>query len=125
MFQQIAQVAQSYPFNVEALAQSSWLLIAFPLAGALICGVFGRMLGRQNTQAVACVAVLGSLALSALLYWAVNDPHTAWTTAFEARPIRYAIGHDYGTWFQVGGFKVNFGIRVDGLNAVLLLVITG
>ncbi len=112
-----------YPFSKEALASSLWLIIALPLFGALVSGVFGRWLGRGNTQLVACGAVLGSFFLSVFVLWAVNDPATSFATSFGPTP--YALGWDYGTWFQAGDFRVNFGLMADRLSVSMLLVITG
>jgi len=110
---------------IQTLAPSLWLIIGFPLLGALICGVFGKWLGRANTGLVACGAVAGSLLISILAYWAVNDPKTVVGAQHSFENFRYAFGHDYGTWFQVGSFQVRFGLWVDHLTGPMLLVITG
>jgi NADH-quinone oxidoreductase subunit L len=124
-FAQIAHYFQTSPVPVGALSDSLWLIVAFPLAGALICGVLGRWLGRENTNVVACASVLGAFVLSVLALWALNDPHTLWPIPYGPRAVRYALGHDYGTWFEAGAFKVHFGMRVDHLSATLLAVVTG
>ncbi len=110
--------------SAAAISQSLWLIIALPLLGALICGVFGRMLGRANTGLIACAAVGGSFLLCWLAFWAVNDFKTAQANPFGS-PVVYALGHDYGTWFAAGDFRVQFGLQVDHLTGILLLVITG
>ncbi|HEX5751847.1 MAG TPA: NADH-quinone oxidoreductase subunit L [Archangium sp.] len=106
-----------------------WLIIALPLLGAFICGVFGRMLGRANVYLVACATVAGSflLSLSAFLSVSPLEASQAVTmeNAFSSGTIRYAFGHDFGTWFSAGTFRVNFGLLVDHLSGTLLLVITG
>jgi len=98
---------------------------ALPLAGAIACGLFGRALGRANTQFIACAAVGGSFLLSLLAFWATSDPRASLFSTFSAQPTAYAIGHDYGTWFSSGGFRVNFGLRLDHLSGTMALVITG
>ncbi|WP_375770819.1 NADH-quinone oxidoreductase subunit L [Archangium gephyra] len=106
-----------------------WLIIALPLLGAFICGVFGRMLGRANVYLVACAAVAGSFLLSLSAFLAVSpleaSQAVAMENAFSTGTIRYAFGHDFGTWFSAGTFRVNFGLLVDHLSGTLLLVITG
>ncbi len=119
------QFLMTSPAPLQSLAPSLWLIIGFPLLGALICGVFGKWLGRANTGLIACCAVGASLLLSILAYWAVNDPTTVTGSQHAFENFRYAFGHDYGTWFQVGSFQVRFGLWVDHLNGPMLLVITG
>ncbi|OJT17883.1 NADH-quinone oxidoreductase subunit L [Archangium sp. Cb G35] len=106
-----------------------WLIIALPLLGAFLCGVFGRMLGRANVYLVACAAVAGSFLLSLSAFLSVSPLEAAQAVAmenaFSSGTIRYAFGYDFGTWFSAGTFRVNFGLMVDHLSGTLLLVITG
>ncbi|HEY0094227.1 MAG TPA: NADH-quinone oxidoreductase subunit L [Archangium sp.] len=82
---------------------------------------------------VACSAVAGSFLLSVLTFWATSDVVVeganrvvaALPGTFGSGEIRYAFGHDFGTWFSAGTFRVNFGLLVDHLSGTLLLVITG
>ena len=118
------------PVDPAAYAESLWLIIALPLLGALVCGVFGKSLGRANVHLIACASVAGSFVLSVLAYWCVNHapPGSAPVSLdnpFASSPLRYAIGFDYGTWFSAGDFRVNFGLMVDHLSGIMLLVITG
>ncbi|MFP2930161.1 NADH-quinone oxidoreductase subunit L [Pyxidicoccus sp. 3LG] len=134
----LAPFLQTAPVPPELLAPSLWLIIALPLLGAFVCGVFGRMLGRANVHLVACSAVAGAFVLSVLAFWATS--HTGEGAAegtrrllayyrnpfgIEADYVRYALAHDYGLWFLAGDFRVNFGLAVDHLSGILLLVITG
>ncbi|HLL01909.1 MAG TPA: NADH-quinone oxidoreductase subunit L [Myxococcaceae bacterium] len=118
------------PVHPDVIEQSLWMIIALPLLGAFICGVFGRMMGRANVHLVACSAVAGSFVLSVLAFWATSHlvargvPISVENT-FGGDPTRYAIAQDLGTWFVAGSFKVNFGFLVDHLSGTLLLVITG
>jgi NADH-quinone oxidoreductase subunit L len=125
----LKQFLMTAPVDPAVFAQSLWLIIALPLLGAFVCGVFGKMLGRANVYLVACATVAGSFALSVLAFWAVSHVEggspVALESAFSANRIRYAIGYDYGTWFSAGDFRVNFGLLVDHLSGILLLVITG
>ncbi|MCP3104711.1 NADH-quinone oxidoreductase subunit L [Myxococcus sp. K15C18031901] len=130
----LSQFLQVAPVAPEVLAPSLWLIIALPLLGAFICGVFGKMLGRANVHLVACSAVAGAFILSVLAFWATSstDPESRRLLSFFPNPfglerdyVRYALAYDYGTWFAVGDFRVNFGLMVDHLSGTLLLVITG
>jgi NADH-quinone oxidoreductase subunit L len=103
-----------YPFPIQNIEGGLWLIIALPLLGAFINGVFGKALGRKNVHLVACASVGASFLLSLLALWAVGSPLS-----------RYVLSVDYGTWFAAGDFKVNFGLLADRLSSTMLLVITG
>jgi NADH-quinone oxidoreductase subunit L len=107
------------------ISDSLWMIIALPLAGAFICGVFGRFLGRANTNVIACGTVLGSFLLSALATWAVGDQRATFTSPASGMAVRYALAQDLGRWFAAGDFGVHYGLTVDRLTATVLLVITG
>jgi NADH-quinone oxidoreductase subunit L len=115
---------QTSPLPSDAAASHLWLIIALPLLGAFICGVFGKALGRANTHLVACGSVLGSFVLSLIVLWCVNDYRTFAPNAY-GEPIHYAIGWDYGVWFSAGSFRVDLGLLADHLSTSMLLVITG
>ncbi|MBN1203687.1 MAG: NADH-quinone oxidoreductase subunit L [Myxococcaceae bacterium] len=125
-FQSLLKTA---PIHPDVLQQSLWMIIALPLLGAFVCGVFGRMMGRANVHLVACSAVAGSFILSVLAFWATSHADagvpTSVANAFGGAPSRYALWQDLGTWFSAGDFRVNFGLLVDHLSGTLLLVITG
>jgi NADH-quinone oxidoreductase subunit L len=106
-----------------AVGQALWLIIALPLVGAFVSGVFGRIIGRKNTHLVSVGAVAGSALLSLLVWWTIADGRSVIATNFGVVP--YAVGADYGTWFSAGSFKVTFGLMADHLSGVMLLVITG
>ncbi|MCL2012024.1 MAG: NADH-quinone oxidoreductase subunit L [Cystobacterineae bacterium] len=109
-----------YPFPIQNIESGLWLIIALPLLGAFINGVFGKALGRKNVHWVACASVGGSFLLSLLVMWALGKAQPE-----IPGPLAYALSADYGTWFAVGDFKVNFGLFADRLSATMLLVITG
>src|SRR5215471_2743239 len=113
------------PLDPHAVSQGLWLIIALPLAGALLSGLLGRLLGRANTNLIACAAVGGSFVISLLAFLAVNDRSATLQTPFSNEPLRFALGHDFGTWFAVGAFRAQFGLAVDHLSAVMALVVTG
>ncbi|HME92205.1 MAG TPA: proton-conducting transporter membrane subunit, partial [Myxococcaceae bacterium] len=113
------------PVDPASMAQGLWLIIALPLAGAVVNGVFGKALGRANTNLIACAAVGASFLLSVLAFWTLNDPHVALSSAYRRDPIPYAIGQDFGTWFSASAFRVGFGLDLDHLSATMLLVVTG
>jgi NADH-quinone oxidoreductase subunit L len=114
---------QTAPVDPTSAGQALWLIIALPLIGAFICGVFGKVIGRANTHLVALGAVGGSFLLSVLVFWTTVDPHSAAPTPFGS--VGWAVGADFGTWFSAGTFKVTMGLMADHLSGSMLLVITG
>ncbi|RKH11716.1 NADH-quinone oxidoreductase subunit L [Corallococcus praedator] len=127
----IVEFFRTAPIPPEVFAPSLGLIILLPLLGAFVCGVFGKWLGRANVHLVACSAIAGAFVLSLMAFWATSDAAggrvVSMPNAFglERDVVRYAISYDYGTWFAAGDFRVNFGLLVDHLSGILLLVITG
>ncbi|NBD07528.1 MULTISPECIES: NADH-quinone oxidoreductase subunit L [Corallococcus] len=127
----IVEFFRTAPIPPDVFAPSLGLIILLPLLGAFVCGVFGKWLGRANVHLVACSAIAGAFVLSVLAFWATSDAaggrvvSMANPFGLERDVIRYAIAHDYGTWFAAGDFRVNFGLLVDHLSGILLLIITG
>jgi NADH-quinone oxidoreductase subunit L len=85
--------------------------IFFPLLGALITGLFGRMIGDRPAQwiGVLCMAVAAVCGL--------------------ANFANVALGHapitiDLGTWIDVGGLQVNWALRYDTIAAVMIAMVT-
>ncbi|MGZ6029211.1 MAG: proton-conducting transporter transmembrane domain-containing protein, partial [Myxococcaceae bacterium] len=115
----------AYPWPPEAIAGLLWVIPALPLAGALICGLLGKFMGRANTNFVACATVGGSFLLSALAVFAVGSPTTQFISPATNQPVRWALWLDLGRWFAAGDFSAHYGFLVDRLSGALLLVITG
>jgi len=91
-----------------------WLVPAFPLAGMLINGFFGKRLGKALAGLVACAVVFASLIVSALVF---------------ADLLRRGI-HDAPytvrlfTWIASGDFHVDVALMVDSLSALMILAVT-
>jgi NADH-quinone oxidoreductase subunit L len=88
-----------------------WALILLPAAGALANGFLGRRLGKGNVALVGVGAMVAAF-LAAVL---------AFARLFRGE-VLHAAG---GTWFQVGGISVRFGLLFDQLSGTLSLVVTG
>ncbi|MDG4649078.1 NADH-quinone oxidoreductase subunit L [Roseibacterium sp. SDUM158017] len=85
------------------------ILLFAPLAGALICGFTWRMIGEQ----AACAVATGLLFLSMLLSWVVFLTFDGETTT-----------RSLFTWIESGTLFTDWGIRLDRLTAIMLIVIT-
>jgi len=109
----------------DAIAGLLWVIVALPLAGALICGLLGKFMGRANTNFIACATVAGSFVLSLLAVWAVGSQGTQFISPASNQPVRWALWLDLGRWFAAGDFTAHYGFLVDRLSGALLLVITG
>ncbi len=91
-----------------------WIILALPLAGAAINGLFGK---RWPQSAVNSVAV-GSVSLAFL---AVAELVREFSNLAQDQ-IPY-VGN-YFTWIVAGPFRVDFSLQVDQLTVVMLLVVS-
>ena len=87
-----------------------WLIPAFPLAGALLNIVFGRVIGRR-AHWIAVPALAGSFLASCAVFARVSGGE-----AFSATLFR---------WIVAGDFETAVTAWVDPLTGVMLLVVTG
>ncbi len=92
-----------------------WIIPLLPLAGAAINGLLGKRFPKALVNAVA----LGSTA--------VAFAYALWVAAQFAGLPPDQIPHieRYVTWWSAGSFSVEFGIYLDQLSLVMLLVVTG
>jgi NADH-quinone oxidoreductase subunit L len=88
-----------------------WLIPAFPLGGALLNVLFGRVIA-QRAHWIAVPALAGSF-LSA---WAVFA--RVWGGQASGRATLF-------TWVVAGDFETSVTAHIDPLTAVMLLVVTG
>ena len=86
-------------------------IVFFPLIGALIAGLFGRIIGARMSELV----TTGCLAFAALLSWGAFFLVTGDGRA-ETVPV--------AQWFSAGGLTVDWAFKVDTLTAVMLVVVT-
>ena len=94
-------------------AQSFLPVIVFgPLFAAMVAGLFGRRIGDIPSQ----VVTTGFLILSCLLSWTI---FAQWTWG-GLEPFTLQIA----PFIHVGNFQSNWSLRLDGLSAVMLIVVT-
>jgi len=87
-----------------------WLIPAFPLAGALLNMVFGRVVGHR-AHWIGVPALAGSFAAACAVFARVASGDHFTTTLF--------------TWIAAGDFETSVTAYVDPLAGVMLLVVTG
>ena len=94
-------------------AQSLLPIIVFgPLFAAVVAGLFGRRIGDVASKSI----TTGFLILSCLLSWVV---FSQWTWGGLA-PFTIRLA----PFINVGTFQSNWSLRLDGLSAVMLIVVT-
>jgi NADH-quinone oxidoreductase subunit L len=92
-----------------------WLIPIWPLLGFLANAFFGRRLPKPVVAKIAC----GSVALSLLA--ALQAVWQLYARAPEARRIEQVVSG----WIGVGAFQADWGLLLDPLSAVMILVVSG
>ena len=98
---------------MKLLFWQPWLIPILPLVGGLINGLFGK---RFTKSVVASIAIFftGASFLAACVH--------AYTLLHSGAD---ALETSYGTWISAGNFSADFGIYLDHLSLVMILVVTG
>ncbi|RYE67360.1 MAG: NADH-quinone oxidoreductase subunit L, partial [Oxalobacteraceae bacterium] len=94
------------------LSQNTLLAVPLaPLVGAIVAGFFGRAVGRRGAHIVTILGVLIAFILSAqTLYSVAADGARFNATLYE--------------WMNLGPLKMEVGFLVDGLTAMMMVVVT-
>src|SRR5215472_12496472 len=92
-----------------------WIIPILPLAGAAING----LLGKRFPKALAHAIALGSTAASFCM--------ASWAAAQFLKLPADQIPHveRYFTWLSSGAFSAEYGIYLDQLSMIMMLVVTG
>ncbi|MEM7774016.1 MAG: NADH-quinone oxidoreductase subunit L [Pseudomonadota bacterium] len=86
-------------------------IVFLPLAGAIIAGLFGRLIGDRASE----IVTSAFLVISAVLSWVVFVD-----VGFGQQTIKVPLM----TWIQSGDLEVAWSLRIDTLTAVMLVVVT-
>ena len=93
------------------LSSTTLLVIALaPLVGSIVAGVGGRRIGRAGAHSVTILGVLISFVLSVFVLKDVIDGARFNATVYE--------------WMNVGGLKMEIGFLIDGLSAMMMVVVS-
>ena len=87
------------------------LLTLFPLAGALIAGLFCRVIPARIAEILTSSLLVASAVLAGIIFKQVGLDGTI-------------IHEPWFAWIASGSFKADFGVRVDALTAMMLVVVT-
>jgi NADH-quinone oxidoreductase subunit L len=94
-----------------SLSQNLLLTIALaPLVGAIVSGLFGKVVGRRGAHVVTILGVLVSFIGSVSVLIDVLGGARFNATLYE--------------WMVLGGLKMEVGFLVDGLTAMMMCVVT-
>jgi NADH-quinone oxidoreductase subunit L len=92
-----------------------WLIPVLPLIGAGINGLFGKRLPKSAVTGIACT----TMAVSFLI--ALREFAAMLNLPLEQLPVL----RDYFTWIQSGQFQAQFGLMLDHLSGLMILIVTG
>lgn len=97
-------------------------IVFFPLVGALIAGLLGRIIGHRTSEYITTGLLIAAAVLSWIVfagYWfapaAVEGAHGAEHAATKVEVMR---------WIVSGDLDLRWILRVDTLTAVMLVVVT-
>ncbi len=93
----------------------AWLLLAFPLAGALINLLFGRQIGTRNIGFLASGAIGLTFLVAIWLFTGLMG------LPAEERTITAPLWN----WMTIGDFHVNAALLIDPLSITMTLIVTG
>ena len=118
MFNYLTQLYQAVLSSRPLFERTLILIPLVPFAGFLINGLFGRRLGRRAAGDLAIAAALGSFIWAVLCVLCLKLPGAGSDT-------RNALHAQYWRWLSSGDFSVSFGLFLDHLSAVMILIVTG
>jgi NADH-quinone oxidoreductase subunit L len=91
--------------------QTLYLVVPLaPLFGAIVAGLFGRLVGRTGAHVVTIAGVAVSFIASVLVFQDVLAGHTFNGTVY--------------TWMALGDLRFEVGFLVDALTAMMMLVVS-
>lgn len=93
------------------IKELSLLVVLLPLAGSLLAGFFGKLLGVRKTQLVTIVLMIGSFVAALAVFKAVVLDGGRFDGALY-------------TWVSSGSFHFDVGFLIDQLTAIMMVVVT-
>ena len=87
------------------------LSVFLPLIGAIIAGLFGRVIGARGAQVVTCGALIVSAVFGTVIFAQAvggQEPYTV----------------ELFTWMTSGSLDFSWSLRVDSLTAIMLFMVT-
>jgi NADH-quinone oxidoreductase subunit L len=94
-------------------------IVFFPLVGALIAGLLGRIIGHRTSEYI----TTGLLIASAVLSWIVFAGYWFAPEAAEGSGHAEATKVVVMSWIHSGSLSLDWVLRVDTLTAIMLVVV--
>jgi NADH-quinone oxidoreductase subunit L len=88
-----------------------WWIPALPLLGFVINGLWGKRFSEMGVAVVGCLGPMAAFVISVFALLEVTN---------GGQPA-----HTWFSWMATGSLSVHFGLSVDALTAVMLMVVTG
>ncbi|HYG77563.1 MAG TPA: NADH-quinone oxidoreductase subunit L [Planctomycetota bacterium] len=108
------------PVHDRGLFQQTLFLIPlFPFIGFLLNGLFGSRMDKK------AAGWIGSLAALASFIWAFFSVIALQGSGSQDPDVRNALHAVYGNWLSNGDVNFAFGLYLDSLSSVMILVVTG
>jgi NADH-quinone oxidoreductase subunit L len=95
----------------------AWLLLVLPLLGFAINGAVGRRLDKRWVGLIGCAVIGAAFIVAVIAYLQL----TSWSAHDQA--TRGDIS--YYRWVTAGSLRIDLGVLIDPLSAVMLLMVTG
>jgi len=89
----------------------TFLMLLLPLVGFVVLGLAGRAMPRSVIALLGCGVVLASFVIA--------------LTNFFQMQSNDVYDKTYWTWLNAGGLNITFGVLVDHLSSIMMLVVTG
>jgi len=86
-------------------------IVFLPLLGAVVTGLFGRVIGDKLSHYITCGLMTVSMLLGFLCFYEV---------AFQQQPLTIELF----TWIQSGSLQASWSLKIDTLTAVMIVVVT-
>ncbi len=88
------------------------LCVFLPLAGALIAGLFGRLIGARGAQLVTCGAMVASAVCATAIFIHFLGGGEPWSV-------------ELFRWIRSGTLDFSWALQIDSLTAIMMFVVSG
>ena len=99
--------------------QSAYLIVLAPLAAAVLALFLGRKLPLQGALFGIAATLYGLIHSLGLLFSIYQNPGILSSQGLLGRYFESSL-----TWFQIGSVRMELGTLIDGLSAIMLVVVT-
>jgi NADH-quinone oxidoreductase subunit L len=96
-------------------------IVFLPLLGALVAGLFGRMIGHRPAEIITSSLLVISAVLSWIAFYQVGFGHAGGDGHGGHGSAAFTV--QLFPWIQSGTFSVDWSLRIDTLTVVMLVVV--